>query len=357
MPRDDPQKKGERMGDTMKAAMYRGREDVRLEDAPAPKAGEGEVVVKVEAALTCGTDRKMYLRDHPLFRPPFIFGHEFAGEIVEVGGGVERFKEGMRVTAANSAPCNRCYFCKVGRQSMCENLFLRLSGAFAEYVDVPAPIVEQNLLEIPEGVSPRVAAMVEPLACVVHGMEIADVQLGDTVAVLGAGPIGLMFVKLAALRGARIISTDMRAERLDAARACGAHTIVNAAETDDQVEAVRALTGGGRGVDMAIEAVGLPELWDAAIRMVRKGGTANLFGGCKSQTTVTVDTALIHYSEVTIKGAFHHNPRTVSQAMDLIAMGALDEDVFVTNELKLDRIDEIIEALVEQKGIKTAVIP
>ena len=345
------------MSRTMKAAMYRGREDVRLEDVPVPTAGDGEVVVKVEAALTCGTDRKMYLRDHPLFQPPFVFGHEFAGQIMEVGRGVERFKEGMSVTAANSAPCNRCYFCKVGRQSMCEDLFLRLSGAFAEYINVPAPIVAQNLLVIPEGVSARVAAMVEPLACVVHGMEIADVQLGDTVAVLGAGPIGLMFVRLAALRGARVISTDVRAERLTAAKACGAHEIVNAGDLEDQVEAVRDLTAGGRGADMVIEAVGLPELWETAIKMVRKGGTANLFGGCKSATSVTIDTSLIHYSEVTIKGAFHHNPRTVSQAMELIVMGAIDEDVFVTQELKLQQLDEIIEALVKQRGIKTAVIP
>ena len=341
----------------MKAAMYRGREDVRLEEAPIPKAGEGEVVVQVEAGLTCGTDRKMYLRDHPLFRPPFVFGHEFAGRIVEVGGGVTRFKEGMRVTAANSAPCNHCYYCKVGRQSMCENLFLRLSGAFAEFVDVPAPIVAQNLLVIPEHVSSRLAAMVEPLACVVHGMEIADVQLGDTVAVIGVGPIGLMFVRLATLRGARVIAVDMQEARLEAARACGARECVNASEVDDPVDAVRALTPEDRGVDMAIEAAGLGATWQQAIRMVRKGGTANLFGGCKSGTEITIDTSLVHYSEVTVKGAFHHNPRTVSQAMDLIAMGAIDEDVFITGERRLEQLDEIIEGLVGQKGIKTAVIP
>ncbi|MFH0965548.1 MAG: alcohol dehydrogenase catalytic domain-containing protein, partial [Planctomycetota bacterium] len=156
----------------MLAAVYRGRQDVRLEEVEIPRAGDGEVVVKVEAALTCGTDRKMYLRDHPLFAPPFIFGHEFAGTVHEVGRGVSGVREGARVAAANSAPCNRCYFCKVGRQSLCENLFLRLSGAFAQYVAVPAPIVEQNLLAIPEGVSFPLAAMVEPLACVAHGMEV-----------------------------------------------------------------------------------------------------------------------------------------------------------------------------------------
>lgn len=345
------------MTGTMKAAVYHGREDVRLEEVPIPRAGEGEVVVKVEAALTCGTDRKMYLRDHPLFRPPFVFGHEFSGTVSEVGRGVERFREGMRVTAANSAPCNRCYYCRVGRQSLCENLFLHLSGAFAEYAAVPAPIVGQNLLEIPEGVSFKAAAMLEPLACVVHGMSVADVLLGDTVAVVGTGPIGLMFVRLATLRGARVIAVDMKEERLRAAKACGAELTVNAGETEDVVKAVRALTESGRGVDVAIEAAGLPEVWEKTIRMVRKGGTANLFGGCKSGTTITVDTALVHYSEVTIKGAFHHNPRSVSQALTLIQQGAIDEEVFVSRELELERIDEILRGLVEQEGIKTAVIP
>jgi len=345
------------MTGTMKAAMYRGRGEVRVEEVSVPTAGVGEVVVKVEAALTCGTDRKMYLRDHPLFRPPFVFGHEFAGIVAEVGRGVDRFKDGMPVTAANSAPCNRCYYCKVGRQSLCEDLFLHLSGAFAEYAVVPAPIVKQNLLEIPEGVSFKAAAMVEPLACVVHGMSVADVSLGDTVAVVGVGPVGLMFVRLATVRGARVIAADMKKERLEAALACGAETTVNAEETDDIVEAVRALTEDGRGCDLAIEAAGLPDLWEETIRMVRKGGTANLFGGCKSGTTITVDTALVHYSEVTIKGAFHHNPRSVSQALSLIRQGVIDEEIFVTRELGLDQIDEVLRALVEQEGIKTAVIP
>ncbi|MFH0964514.1 MAG: zinc-binding dehydrogenase, partial [Planctomycetota bacterium] len=230
------------------------------------------------------------------------------------------------------------------------------SGAFAQYVAVPAPIVEQNLLAIPEGVSFPLAAMVEPLACVAHGMEVTNIALGDTVAVIGAGPIGLMFVQLAALRGARVIAVDIKEERLAAARACGARETV-AAPGDDAVEAVRGLTDGKRGVDVAIEAVGLPGLWEKAVRMVRKGGTVNLFGGCAGGTQITIDTSLIHYSEVTIRGAFHHNPRTVSQAMELIAMGALQEKVFITREIPLVKIEEVLRALVEQEGIKSAVIP
>jgi len=341
----------------MKAAIYKGRENVTLEEVEIPRVGRGEVLVRVEVGLTCGTDRKMYLRDHPLFKPPFVFGHEFAGEIVEVGEGVKDFKVGMRVAPVNSAPCNRCYFCKIGNQSMCDNLFIRLSGAFAEYAIIPAPIVEQNLLPIPEHVSYRTAALLEPLACVVHGIERTGIRLGDTVVVVGAGPIGLMFVRLAVLKGARVIVCDMLAERLEIAKKLGAHEVVNASEVDDQVAAVRSLTEDGRGVDIAIEATGLPEIWEKTIQMVRKGGTANLFGGCPSGTSISVDTSLIHYSEVTIKGVFHHTPQTVKRAMNLLSQNAIDAELFITRELPLDRIEEVIKLLVEQKGIKTAVIP
>jgi len=341
----------------MKAAVYRGRKDVRLEEVDIPKIGPREVLVRVKTALTCGTDRKMYLRDHPLFKPPFVFGHEFAGDIVEVGPEVRSFRKGMRVVAANSAPCNRCYFCKSGNQSMCENIFLRLSGAFAEYVEIPEPIVEQNLLEIPQNISYTEAALLEPLACVVHGIERSGISLGDTVVVNGAGPIGLMFVRLACLKGARVIVTDLRAERLEVARKLGAHETVDASKVSDQVEAVRKLTEAGRGADIAIEAVGIPEVWEKTIAMVRKGGTANLFGGCPSGTKISVDTSLIHYNEVTIKGVFHHTPLTVKKALNLISQGAIDARLFITDEFPLREISKVVEMLVNQEGIKIAVIP
>ncbi|MDK1030700.1 MAG: alcohol dehydrogenase catalytic domain-containing protein, partial [Planctomycetia bacterium] len=305
----------------MKAAIYRGPKDVVLQEVDAPRPGPREVLVKVEVALTCGTDRKMYLRGHPLFKPPFVFGHEFAGTVVEVGSEVTGFAGGERVVAANSAPCNECFYCRRGSFSMCENLFLRLSGAFAEYIEIPEPIVRQNLLKIPGGVSFRDAALLEPLACVVHGIERSGIRPGDTVVVNGAGPIGLMFIRLAALKCERVIATDINPERLEIARILGAAETVNAAEVDDVVVAVRELTDGGRGVDVAIEAVGLPEVWQRTIAMVRKSGVANLFGGCASGTSITVDTSLIHYSEVTIKGVFHHTPASVRRAMEYISAG------------------------------------
>jgi len=340
-----------------KAAVLHGLKDVRLGEVELPPVGPGEVLVKVKAALTCGTDRKLYLRGHPLFKPPFIFGHEFTGEVLETGAGVRAFRPGMRVAAVNSAPCNACYWCKVGNQSMCENMFLQLSGAFAEYAIIPAPIVAQNMVEIPDHVTYRQAALLEPLACVVHGTERSGIRLGDTVVVIGAGPIGLFFVQLVRLKGARVIAADKNAERLAVAKAMGAHETLDLSTVTDPVAAIRERTEGGRGVDVAIEAVGLPEVWQTAIATVRKGGIANLFGGCASGTKITVDTSLIHYNEVTIKGVFHFTPEYVRRAMSLIAQGSVNCDLFVTHEFPLGRISEVVELLVNQVGIKILVKP
>ena len=341
----------------MKAAVFHGVKDVRMEEIDVPEIGPSEVLVKIRAALTCGTDRKMYLRGHPLFKPPFVFGHEFSGDIVKVGSKVKNFKEGMRVVAANSAPCNHCFYCKIGRPSMCDNLTLRLSGAFAEYVEIPSPIVEQNLLEIPSHVSYKQAALVEPLACVVHGIEESGIKLGDTVVVNGAGPIGLMYVQLAKLKGARVIATDINGERLKIAQKLGADEIVNASQVSDQVEAVRGLTEEKRGVDVAIEAVGLPEVWEKTIKMVRKGGIVNLFGGCASGTKITIDTKLLHYLEITIKGVFHHTPQYVKRALNLISQGSIDTNSLITDEFPLSDFPHVLDMMINHQGIKIAVIP
>lgn len=340
----------------MRAAIYHRIQDVRLEEVEIPQINLDEVLVKIKAALTCGTDRKMYLRGYHLVNPPFVFGHEFAGDIVKVGANVKNFKEGMRVVAANSAPCNKCFYCKIGRESLCENLTFRLSGAFAEYVKIPRVIVEQNLLEIPSNVSYKEAALVEPLACVVHGIEESNIRLGDIVVVNGTGPIGLMHVRLAKLKGAKVIATDLNKKRLELARKLGADKTIDASKVD-QVKAVRQLTENKRGVDVAIEAVGLPEVWERTIAMVRKGGTVNLFGGPPSGTKVTIDTKLLHYSEVTIKGVFHHTPQYVKRALNLISQKALDADFLISHELPLSEFSKILEMMVNHKGVKIAVIP
>jgi len=338
--------------------MFYAPEDVRMEDVRVPEPGPGEILVRIEAALTCGTDVKSYKRGHPtLFKTmPSPFGHEFAGEIEAVGDGVEDWNTGMRVVAANSAPCNRCYYCKVGDQSMCERLEF-LNGAFAEYIVVPSRIVDQNLFEIPEGVEASRAALLEPLACAVHGVVRTPVSLGDTVAVIGAGQIGLMFVRLATERGARVICIDKSPERLSVARELGAEETIEAADGVDTIEAVREWTPERRGTDVVIEAVGLPALWEQALRMVRKGGDVTLFGGAPSGTSIEVDTVLLHYSQITIRGIFHHTPYTVQTAFDLLRSGRVDPEPFISGVRPLEDIVAALESHGRQEGIKYEIHP
>lgn len=285
----------------MKAVRFYAPQDIRLEEVETPKIGPDEILVKVEIALTCGTDVKMYRRGHPLVKPPLIFGHEFAGVVAEVGRNVTRFKEGQRVVAANSAPCNTCYFCKIRKPNLCERLLETLigfsvSGAYAEYVRVPASIVKQNTYELPNNVSFEEAVLLEPLACVVNGNAEANIKVGDTVVVIGAGPIGLMQVQLAKISGAKnVICTDLREERLKIAAEVGADTLINASK-EDQLKRVEEVTNG-LGADVVIEAVGLPRTWELAVDMTRKAGTTILFGGCPSGTKITLDTRRIHYED------------------------------------------------------------
>ncbi len=329
-----------------------------MEDVPTPEPGPGEVLVRIEAALTCGTDVKSYKRGHPtLFKTmPSPFGHEFAGEIEAVGERVGDWRPGMRVVAANSAPCNRCYYCKVGDQSMCEELEF-LNGAFAEYIVVPSRIVDQNLFEIPDGVEFSRAALLEPLACAVHGVVRTPIELGDTVAVIGAGQIGLMFVRLATERGARVICVDKSLDRLAVARKLGAEETIEAADGVDTIAAVREWTLEGRGTDVVIEAVGLPALWEQALEMVRKGGEVTLFGGAPSGTSIQVDTLLLHYSQITIRGIFHHTPHTVQTAFDLLRSGRVDPEPFISGVRPLEDIVAALESHGRQEGIKYEIRP
>jgi len=336
----------------MKAQLFYGPGDVRFEETDIPRIGPGEALVKIKSALTCGSDLKTYKRGHPtMIVEGSVFGHEWAGDIVELGEGVEDFAIGDRVVAANSVPCSKCYYCKLQRYSMCENIVYN-NGAYAEFIKIPADIVPVNTLKIPDHIDYSAAALLEPLACAVHGIDESNITEGDIVAVNGAGPIGLFFVALAKLKGAIVISSDLSDERLKVAKELGADHIVNAAKVDDQVQAVKDLTTGGRGVDVAIEATGFPKVWEMTILMARKGGTVNLFGGCASGTSINIDTQLLHYSELTIKGIYHHTPYYVRKAFKLIEKGQFDTLRFITSDMPLEKLVDALELMGEQKGIK-----
>ena len=340
----------------MTAAVLYGREDVRVEQVPQPKVGPGEVLVRIGAALTCGTDLKVWRRGYHarMIRPPAIFGHEFAGEIAEVGAGVTGFTPGMRVVAANSAPCGECFYCRRGAETVCEDL-LFLNGAYAEFITVPERIVRKNLLTIPDHLSFAHAALVEPLACVVRGVEETGVVGGETVVVMGAGPIGQMFIALAKWAGARVIAVGRRANRLALAARMGADHVIDAA-AGDFMATVRDLTEGRRGADRVIECVGQPEAWEQSIAMARKAGVVQLFGGCPADSVARMDTNLLHYCEISIKSSFHHTPRHIRSALELISVGALDPTLLIRGKEPLERLPAVFEIMASRDGLLKTVI-
>jgi L-iditol 2-dehydrogenase len=347
---------------SMQAILFYGPGDARLVETPIPTPGPRELLVKVGAALTCGTDLKSYRRGHPrIFKSlPSPFGHEFAGVVAEIGAGVERFASGQRVVAANSAPCGECAFCREGRESLCERLEF-LNGAYAEYILIPERIVRRNTYLIPDHLNFAETALIEPLACVLHGLDALDLQLGDTAIVLGCGPIGLLFVNALTLRGFWVVASDRHEARLAAARHFGAVATVNAADmgdaVDEQVAEIGALTPGGRGAPVVIEAVGRAETWGAATRMARRGGQILLFGGAKVGTTIPVDATALHYDELTIKGVFHHTPRHVRLALDLISSGAINARDYLTENRPLAETIAALEDNGARRGIKTVILP
>lgn len=341
-------------GIAMKQVMYYNPKDIRVEEHDIPVPGHGEVVIKNKVSLTCGTDVKIYMRGYR-WDPPFSFGHEAAGVVHAVGEGVTKVKVGDRVVAHNSAPCHECYFCKKAQHSLCENPIFN-KGAFSEYQLIPERIVRQNLFSIPDDMEFKQAALLEPFSCAVYGTSEVPVEMGDTVAVNGCGPIGLMFVRLCHLRGARVIACDKSPSRLEMARKLGAGHIVNISEVEDQAEAVRKLTEDDRGVDISIEAVGLSKVWSIAMDMVRPGGTVLCFGGTPKGDKVEIDTTLLHYSQITIKGVFHTTPRHVKEAFELLKMNAISADDFVDNEYGIDQIEEAILDHAKGEVIKNCII-
>jgi L-iditol 2-dehydrogenase len=315
----------------VRALVYHGPGDVRLEEVPRPEPGPGDALVQVEAALTDGTDMKTYRRGHPVLLgpPPSPFGHEFAG--VEVA-------TGRRVVAPNSAPCGSCGACARGEETLCESLFPLLNGAYAEYVVVPERIASRSLLPVPDGLPAEVAAMVEPLACCLHGVERAEVRAGQTVAVLGVGPVGLMLCAAARDAGATVVAVGGRLERRELARAFGAEP------------------GDGSGADVVMEAAGTEEAWRSTLELVRPGGTALFFGGLPRGSSFPVDTYRLHYEELTLRGAFHHAPRHVRAALAFLASSAFPWGRLITHRVGLEGVVPLFEDP-PRDLLKAAVLP
>ena len=343
----------------MTAAVLYGKERLEIETVDVPSIGKGDVLVRVRAALTCGTDVKVFRRGYHarMIKPPALFGHELAGDIVALGDAVRGFELGDRVVAANSAPCGNCYFCRRGQDNLCDDLLFN-NGAYAEYIRIPERIVQKNMLHVPAHVSYQDAALVEPLACVLRGLEETGLRAGDTIAVIGLGPIGMMFVKIAkAVYGARVIAIGRRQTQLDRAKKMGADEVVENCDGADVLGPVRKMTDG-HGADVVIEAVGVPEVWQLAIKLLRRGGVVNFFGGCPSGTEIRLDTNLLHYSELTLKASFHHTPALIRKALEIVSRGYVGAKDFVNRVEPLANLLEVMQHLMSHNGhLKTAIIP
>lgn len=337
----------------MRAAVLFGKEEIRVESVSPQPLKAGEARVSIEAALTCGTDLKVYKRGYHarMLIPPTRFGHEFAGVISELAPDVMAWRVGDRVSVANSAPCGQCFYCRNQQENLCDDL-LFLNGAYARSIVIPARIVQKNLLRLKPETRFSDAALVEPLACVVQGVEDAQLRAGQRVLVIGAGPIGLMFVALARHLGCQVTVAGRGKKRLEIAHRLGAEVISNVGEQSASQTAMPP----GRVFDVVIEAVGKPETWAAAVRLVRKGGTVNFFGGCPSGTTISLDTALIHYSNLTLLASFHHTPRTVRRALEFIEAGVVRADDFVDGECTLSELPMLFRTMASgNRAVKTLV--
>jgi len=341
----------------MKAQVFYGPGDLRLEDIPVPEPGVGELVVRIEAALTCGTDVKVLRRGHPVMIPhvPTVFGHELAGTVARVGRGVAAFSEGDRVVAANSAPCGACRWCRMGRQNLCEDL-LFVNGAYGEYIALPPRLVAVNVVRLSPSLPARRAAFAEPLACALLGIERGRVERGMTVAVIGHGPLGCLLALVAAQRGARALLVGKPGWRLDRVRSLGIAECLDASHGADLARLLGETTSGA-GVDVAVDATGRPEVWEQAMAAVGRGGTVVFFGGCAPGTTVTVDTRRAHYEELALVGAFHHTPTLIRQAVSLLESGSLVPDGLLTHTMGLGQVREALGLMDRGLALKVLIEP
>ncbi|MBW4622463.1 MAG: alcohol dehydrogenase catalytic domain-containing protein [Cyanosarcina radialis HA8281-LM2] len=339
----------------MLAALLYGREDLRLETVADPTPEVGEVVIKVGAATTCGTDLKVWRRGGhaKMLTLPTLFGHEAAGEIVALGAGVEGWKVGDRIVANNSAPCMNCFFCQRQEYSLCPHLTWN-NGTFAEYLKIPAAIVRHNMLPIPDRLPDALAAMTEPLACVLHGVARSGIQPDSRVAVIGDGAIGLMFVGVLVQRVAEVFLFGGSDRRLQIGDKLGAARTFNHRQIADLPTVVKELTDGW-GADVVIEATGVPSVWETAIACGRPGATINLFGGCPRDTTITVNTDRLHYSELTLKGVFHNTPKYVREALSLLASRTIPWELLISEHRPLKDLEQVFQDMKARKVIKVAI--
>jgi L-iditol 2-dehydrogenase len=313
-----------------------------------PRAGPGEVVLRMRAALTCGTDLKLLRRGHPRIALPVVMGHELCGEIAEAGKGAESWKPGERVVPGISGPCGRCADCRGGRSNLCAAAHAdRTWGAFAEYVRVPAAVVAANLHRVPAGLADEVAAFLDPLASVLHGCGRLREAAGSLL-VYGSGALGFLWAAAGSRRGLEVSIAGRRPDRALLAARLGARFV-------DLSQAGAPAPGDGAH-DIAVDCTGDAEVWSKLPGLVRAGGQVLLFGGCAPGTTVTFDAERLHYAEITVSGSFHYTPSDARAALAMLASGEVDPRPLIASRGSLSDLPRFLEAQARGEGVRYAVV-
>ncbi len=338
----------------MKAAVVHGKNDIRVEEYPTPQAAAGEMVVKVKASGICATDIKTLLGQGLPKNLPTILGHEVVGEVFQVGTDITGFIPGERVAVYPIAVCGECYYCKRGRHNLCDREFglgHGIDGGFAEYVRLPSQIVKiGGVVKIPVNLPYDRAVMSEPLSCGLAALRTNRVQPGDVVLVIGAGPMGLIHLKVNKWAGARVIMADVLDRRLDVAAKMGADDCINSKDKDIGAEVAR-LTDKA-GAEVVITSLGIPAVIEQSLKLVRKGGTVNIFGGPPAGQMISVDPRWLHYYEINLTGTFAATPEDFRQALYLIAEGKIIVDDLISDRFTLDSMLDAVERAKNQEMIR-----
>jgi L-iditol 2-dehydrogenase len=327
---------------------------VEIREAPCPMPATGQVLLRIEKALAGGTDRKAFARGHPQIPMPGPFGHRYAGTVAALGPGAPAFEVSQPVMGVHSAPCLECDLCRRERWHLCPHVMReKVLGAFAQYLCVPAPVARQNLFGRPDSLRPEHAAFLEPLACVVHGLEIIDWRGVERVLVLGLGAMGLLFAQLLPhYSRAERAGAGRRAPRLDLARRLGLGKVwdVGAAPLSAQLAPAERF-------DCVLECTGTLDGWREACACAAPGGHVLLFGGLPRGTDFPMDSYRLHYEELRVLGSFHFAPRDVAKARDFLLDGRLELDLLISGTLPLARLSEALELLVRGEGMQYVIDP
>jgi L-iditol 2-dehydrogenase len=342
-------------GETSRVATLVAPRTVELCEEPVPNAPAGGIVVRVRAALTDGTDLKAYRRGHPKMPMPTRFGHEFSGDVSAVGNGVTDFKEGDAVMCTHTAPCGLCFWCSIGQEELCERLMPdMLLGAYADYIPVPARVVQRNCFLKPVQVTYAQGAFLEPLSCVAHSVSLLAARPGSQVAILGNGAFGILHALLLQSEGMRPLVIGRRPSRASLARDLGLDAIeADAAQASDAI----AERTGGRGADAVVECTGSGDVWECATDLVRRGGTVSFFGGLPGGARVAFAAARLHYDEIRLVSPFHFTPRDVRRAFELIAAQAFPLERLISDTYRLTDVGAAFAHLDAGAGMKVLIEP